>query len=72
MLVLNMALLPFGMSNMHNLYVYLLHNIDALKAHNDCITRVIWLEEDQTLLTASKDKTIKVLYLHNLIGMETT
>jgi hypothetical protein len=34
--------------------------IDGHKAHNAAITKLLWLEDKKILITASKDKSIKV------------
>ena len=34
--------------------------LDIWKAHNEDITKLVWLESSQTLLTGGKDKSIKV------------
>lgn len=33
--------------------------LDIWKAHNEDITKLVWLESSQTLLTGGKDKAIK-------------
>ena len=38
----------------------ILNKIDVIKAHEGDITKIVWLEADQTLLTSGKDKKIKV------------
>jgi hypothetical protein len=42
----------------------------VIKAHESDITKLTWLEEDQTLLTSGKDKVIKVFAHLNSLGME--
>ena len=37
--------------------------IKEYKVHENEITKMIWNEESQTLMTASKDKTIKLICL---------
>ena len=41
--------------------IFVFYLIDILKAHEGAITQMIWIESNDTLITASKDKRMKVI-----------
>lgn len=38
----------------------------VLEAHSEAITKMIWMEDKQILITCSKDKTIKIWQFPNV------
>lgn len=63
MLEMQMELLLFGMLEIHINYVICNIIKVVLKAHDSDITKLQWLNAENTLLTASKDKKIKAWQL---------
>lgn len=55
-----MELLLFGMLEILINYVIYILILVVLKAHDSDITKLQWLDSEKTLVTASKDKRIKV------------
>lgn len=57
---MQMELLLFGMLEIPINYVICILILVVLKAHDSDITKLQWLDAEKTLVTASKDKKIRI------------